>query len=44
MTNAVEQAVDIIRGKLLENITDEKQTTNMIVQRFILVNNQLKLV
>ncbi len=44
VANAVEQAVQVIRGKLLENINNENQTTNIIVQRFVLVNRQLKLV
>jgi len=44
VANAVEQAVEVIRGKLLENINNENQTTNIIVQRFVLVNSQLKLV
>jgi len=44
VANAVEQAVQVLRGKLLENVNNEKQTTNIIVQRFVLVNSQLKLV
>ncbi len=44
VANAVEQAVQVLRGKLLENINNENQTTNIIVQRFVLVNSQLKLV
>jgi len=39
VTNAVEEAVEIIREKLLENIDK-----NIIVQRFVLVNNLLKIV
>jgi hypothetical protein len=32
VANAVEQAVQVLRGKLLENINNENQTTNIIVQ------------
>jgi hypothetical protein len=39
VTNAVEEAVELIRKKLLENIDK-----NIIVQRFVLVNNLLKIV
>lgn len=45
VTNAVEGAVKRIQEKLLDMINDENQTTNVIVQRFVLNdNNQLKLV
>jgi hypothetical protein len=42
--NAVEEAVDLIREKLLENIENEQKTSNIIIQRFVLVNNLLKIV
>jgi hypothetical protein len=44
VTNAVEDAIDLIREKLLENIDHEEQTSNIIVQRFVLLNNRLKMV
>ncbi|UJR09668.1 hypothetical protein I4U23_013902 [Adineta vaga] len=45
VTNSVEQAIDTFREKLSEIFQDEEnQTNNIIVQRFILVNNELKLI
>ncbi|CAF0920963.1 unnamed protein product [Adineta steineri] len=44
VSNSVEKAVETIRRALIENTNQENQNTNIIVQRFILDNNQLKLV
>ena len=45
VTTSVEQTVDIFRQQLSKTIrNDENQANNIILQRFILVNNQLKLV
>ena len=45
VTNSVQQKVDIFRQQLSKTIrNDENQANNIILQRFILVNNQLKLV
>ena len=42
--NAVEDAVDVIQEKLLGNIDNDQQTPTYIVQRFVLIDNQLKVV
>jgi len=42
--NAVEEAVESIKDKLFENIDNETKTSNIIIQRFVLVNNLLKIV
>jgi len=42
--NAVEEAVELIKRKLLENIDNETKKSNIIIQRFVLVNNLLKIV
>ncbi|CAF0982345.1 unnamed protein product [Adineta ricciae] len=45
VTTSVEQSIDIFRKQLSKTIqNDENQANNIILQRFILVNNQLKLV
>jgi hypothetical protein len=44
VTNSVEHAVDVIQEKLLGNIDDEQQTPTYIIQRFVLIDNQLKVV
>jgi hypothetical protein len=43
VSNAVEEAVESIKEKLFENI-DNETTSNIIIQRFVLVNNLLKVV
>lgn len=42
--NAVQQAVEIMRKRLTESINSESQATNVIIQRFILENNRLKII
>ncbi|CAF0968307.1 unnamed protein product [Rotaria magnacalcarata] len=44
VANAVQEAVEAIRKKLNECIALENQTPNIIVQRFVLDNNRLKIV
>jgi hypothetical protein len=44
VTNAVEKAVEIIREKLLDSIDNEEPAPKIIVQRFVLVENQLRVV
>lgn len=44
ISNAVEEAVESIKEKLFENIDNETTTSNIIIQRFVLVNNLLKVV
>ncbi len=44
ISNAVEEAVESIKEKLFENIDNETITSNIIIQRFVLVNNLLKVV
>lgn len=44
VTNAVDESVDAMRDKLSESFVDENQTGCLIVQRFVLQNNLLKLV
>jgi hypothetical protein len=44
VSNAVEEAVELIKEKLFENIDNETTTSNIIIQRFVLVNNLLKVV
>ncbi|CAF0917409.1 unnamed protein product [Rotaria sordida] len=42
--NSVQQAVEIIRKKLLRSIDHEYPKRNIVIQRFILDHNRLKLV
>ena len=42
--NAVEDAVDLTREKLLETMENENQQSNIIIQRLALVNNRLNIV
>ncbi|CAF1632875.1 unnamed protein product [Adineta ricciae] len=45
VTNSIEQTIDTFRKQLSKSVqNDENQANNIILQRFILVNNQLKLV
>jgi len=42
--NAVEETINLIGEKSLENIENEQKTSNIIIQRFVLVNNLLEIV
>ena len=42
--NAIQQDIETVHEKLLEHMNCEESTSNIIIQRFILINNLIKLV